>query len=264
MTRILAKPEFAPLRPFVREIITLHSDNLGDRYGSFKFFADGFPGIMFIQSENNAYLNVSERKLSSLFLYGQTVKPIEIGTTGSFSFIIFFLYPHVIKSLFGLDAHEITNSCLEFEYMPFRNVKDLVKKLEGNAYLEVKAEQIADYLLNVIITRSGNPDVAVMHATTGILQSKGEISLYTLQQELNITERTLQRRFLQNVGVTPQLFTRITKFNYTFSQLKQKKHSLLTDVAYDNGFSDQSHFNRTFKEFTGMTPGQYLLMFGNT
>ncbi len=31
----------------------------------------------------------------------------------------------------------------------------------------------------------------------------------------------------------------------------------LADIAYEAGFSDQSHFNRLFKRHTGMTPGQF-------
>jgi AraC-like DNA-binding protein len=31
----------------------------------------------------------------------------------------------------------------------------------------------------------------------------------------------------------------------------------LADIAGDAGFSDQSHFCRTFKLSTGLTPGQY-------
>jgi len=31
----------------------------------------------------------------------------------------------------------------------------------------------------------------------------------------------------------------------------------LSDVAYENGYADQSHFIRSFREFTGYTPSQY-------
>jgi AraC family transcriptional regulator len=31
----------------------------------------------------------------------------------------------------------------------------------------------------------------------------------------------------------------------------------LSEIALANGFADQSHFSRTFKRFTGMTPAVY-------
>lgn len=36
----------------------------------------------------------------------------------------------------------------------------------------------------------------------------------------------------------------------------------LSQVALDLGFADQSHFTRSFKRFTGMTPGQYRTFLG--
>ena len=36
----------------------------------------------------------------------------------------------------------------------------------------------------------------------------------------------------------------------------------LSRIALELGFADQSHFTRTFKRFTGMTPGQYRTLLG--
>ena len=36
----------------------------------------------------------------------------------------------------------------------------------------------------------------------------------------------------------------------------------LSQIALELGFADQSHFTRTFKRFTGMTPGQYRTLLG--
>ncbi|WP_084498367.1 helix-turn-helix domain-containing protein [Pedobacter sp. V48] len=33
---------------------------------------------------------------------------------------------------------------------------------------------------------------------------------------------------------------------------------LLTEVSFDLGYSDQSHFIRSFKEFTNLTPKEYI------
>jgi AraC family transcriptional regulator len=38
--------------------------------------------------------------------------------------------------------------------------------------------------------------------------------------------------------------------------LLQKTDLTLTEIAFDCGFSDQSHFIRVFKEVTGYSPGK--------
>ncbi len=41
------------------------------------------------------------------------------------------------------------------------------------------------------------------------------------------------------------------------SKLLLDKEIPLTEIAYSTGFSDQSHFTRTFKRFVGITPGAF-------
>lgn len=36
----------------------------------------------------------------------------------------------------------------------------------------------------------------------------------------------------------------------------------LTDYAYRNGYYDQSHFIKDFKLFSGLTPKEYVLKYG--
>jgi AraC-like DNA-binding protein len=84
-----------------------------------------------------------------------------------------------------------------------------------------------------------------------------EILSATLEN-LNISIRTFQRIFKKYVGVTPSQYRRICQFQFSFAQLRAKQFNKLTDVAFDNGFADQSHFIRSFREFTQITPQDYI------
>jgi AraC family transcriptional regulator len=41
------------------------------------------------------------------------------------------------------------------------------------------------------------------------------------------------------------------------SELLLNREIPLTEIAYSAGFSDQSHFTRVFRRFTGLTPGAF-------
>ncbi|HET8736285.1 MAG TPA: helix-turn-helix domain-containing protein [Pricia sp.] len=75
--------------------------------------------------------------------------------------------------------------------------------------------------------------------------------------ELQLSERTFVRKFKEYVDISPRMFDRICKFHSLLGQLQSADYSKLSDVASDHDFSDQSHFIRTFKEFTGMTPTEH-------
>jgi AraC-like DNA-binding protein len=64
--------------------------------------------------------------------------------------------------------------------------------------------------------------------------------------------------FEKNIGVSPNEFRKIHQFNRAFRQLNNRQFQNLSDIAYENGYADQSHYIRTFKAFTNITPKEYL------
>jgi AraC-like DNA-binding protein len=68
--------------------------------------------------------------------------------------------------------------------------------------------------------------------------------------------------FEKTIGVPPNQYRRICQFNAGFRQLQRRKFNKLSDIAFENAYADQSHYIRSFREFTGITPKDYL-NFGN-
>ena len=63
--------------------------------------------------------------------------------------------------------------------------------------------------------------------------------------------------FRDSVGLTPKLFSRIQRFQAVIGQLARGQRVEWAGVAADGGFYDQSHLNREFRAFAGVTPGEY-------
>lgn len=225
---------------------------------SMTYLADGLPGLMYHQTEHPVYKDGKEKNLSKLFLYGQTVKPIEITAFGPFKAIIIHLYPHVMKSLFGFDAHELRDGCVAFETLKDVRSAGLVGQLHDVQRTGQQIEILLANLQHRYYRLNIEPPHELQFATQQIINSRGNADLAAILKRLSISERTFERKFLTHVGVSPSLFKRICKFKSSLIELENNSYHLLTDVAYSQGFADQSHFNRTFKEFTGVSPKQYI------
>ncbi|HEY0677278.1 MAG TPA: AraC family transcriptional regulator [Chitinophagaceae bacterium] len=220
--------------------------------GTYRIFADGLVGLTFYESEDEVFFN--GHKSAQLFLYGQTVKPLEITYRSGFSVIVVYLQPYAIRYLFGIDASLLTDTCLDFTLINNQLTHDLLSA-EGTA---CRIELLLNYLLKKSESLKKPPDERMVWATDKIIRESGRISIASLQRELFLSERTFERQFLKTVGVTPSTFSKICRFNTAMNVLKNKNFTNLTGIAYEAGYSDQSHFIRNFKEFTSLTPSQYI------
>ena len=72
----------------------------------------------------------------------------------------------------------------------------------------------------------------------------------------NVHSVHLTRTFKKHFRSTPAEYMRKLRIERSMEQLSDPKISL-SQIALDSGFADQSHFTRTFKKLTGMTPNQF-------
>ena len=72
------------------------------------------------------------------------------------------------------------------------------------------------------------------------------------------TQKHLIDQFKKHAGLTPKYLHRILRFNDILNQIKQKERLTWTDIAYQTGFSDQSHFIKEFKHFSGFSPKEFI------
>jgi AraC-like DNA-binding protein len=116
---------------------------------------------------------------------------------------------------------------------------------------------LSDYLLHEHRRHHTQADEAVQYAIGQIMHAKGNLALKDLQQKLQLSERTLERKFNQAIGISPKLFSRICRFQESLQQLRAGNYDKLSDVAYEQAYFDQSYFIRVFKEFTGFSPLEF-------
>jgi len=240
------------LKNYIRYFWVLESDT-NEPAKKLLPLADGCPGIIFQHSTLGSLFHQRHEHLPEIFLYGQTVKPIELNVSGQFRTIGVCFYPYALKSMFGFDACELTDSCVDLTLL----VNNFKEPLLNASSLKNQIEIFSTHLDRHIKKSSYRVDQATEYALSQIVQAKGNLPLRDLQRKLKLSERGFQRRFNQHVGISPKLFSRVCRFQAALQQLKNNNYANLSDVAFDNGYADQSHFIRSFKEFAGFSPYQF-------
>lgn len=218
------------------------------------FFADGYPGLIFQESSNGLLINPHNKLMPDMFLYGQTINPIELVMTGSYKLIIFQLFPFVLKSFFDVVPKDLNDNCYNLEQLDNNTGTDTIKKLRKTKTVTNRIEIIASFLQSLFQEKQTELDFTISKAIEKIISKKGQLIIGDLCKELHLTERTFERRFFNAVGVTAKQFAKIIQFQQSLEQLTVKDYTKLTDIVYTNGFADQSHFIKVFKAFTGKTP----------
>ncbi|MGY3211977.1 DUF6597 domain-containing transcriptional factor [Mucilaginibacter sp. HD30] len=244
----------AALQPYVRYFWILESEEDASEK-NFRTMADGCPGIIFQHPDSGNFFQES-KKLPDAFLFGQTTRYAELNLSGKFSTVGVYLQPNALKALFRLKAEEFTDACLNLSLFA-KSGETLSEELTNTDQAGERVALISAYLTRQLEINVKRQDPAMDFALNQMIRSEGQIALAKLQNELQLTERSFHRKFKEHTGIAPKLFTRIIRFQASLKQLAATDYHKLSDLAYSHEYADQSHFIRSFKEFSGMSPMQF-------
>lgn len=240
------------LSKYVRTVLVLEgfSESEAD---ALPLFSNGMPAL-FCKTEKDGAGNENVRQVT---LFGKTVPQECWAITPHATIIAYFFKPFALAALFGLPAATLAKNPVDLEsWDPLKN-NALRTQLTYAASTSRKSE-VLDHLLIHQLEQNNKECEVIQYATDQIMCNSGTEVLAGILKTLNINKRTFQRVFKKYVGVSPTHYRRICQFQFVFAQLRSGKFDTLTDIAYENGFADQSHFIRSFREFTKTTPNSYL------
>ena len=101
---------------------------------------------------------------------------------------------------------------------------------------------------------------AVQRAVQLIRQYQGRMSIEQLCGQLGIGRRTLEKQFIEKVGISPKHYSRVVRFNALQRYRINHPQTSWLDLAYDFGYFDQAHLIKDFYHFTGTSPVHYAAM----
>ncbi len=218
---------------------------------------NGLPGIAF--QHRDGYSPIEEIRTRfggvtstpNLFVYGQMTEPgVMRYRAGQFTSTQVVLKPHALQTLLGLNASVLTNNLVDLSEFSAGRLNMQLMEADSD---QQRVNLITRFLISKL-QQAKSQDCLVEESLRFIHKHSPSVTVKSLLERFNLSERQFEKRFSQTVGLTPNFYIRVKRFNEAIRLMKTQPFAKLTDVAYALNYYDQSHFIRDIKAFSGITP----------
>lgn len=247
------------LLPFIKHYLFLQHKEKDTR--KFRLFSDGNTGMVF-SFGHNLITDKNELLLHGLptsFLYGQPTQFRDIYLLKETSLIIVVFQPAGLHQLTGISADELRDKIITADYLFGKEVSTLQEKLTVVFPVINKFNLLNAFFTSWVSKRVLSNQLLTAASLQFIIKNKGLVTMTQLVKFTGYTERHIERKFMECVGIPPKKFGNIVKLHHFLSRLKgQTCNEYLTGLAYETGYADQSHLIKEFRKYTGVTPKNYV------
>jgi AraC-like DNA-binding protein len=244
------------LSSYIRHYIFL--ENAGNECKQLRLFTDGSTGLI-ISGSRNFYAADSNDQVPSSFFYGQPAGYKDFTAAGSFSMIAVVFQPYFFNVLLNISAKEVKNQIISAEDVLKNELLSFQEDLLTGTDPRSIIIKLNHFFSRSMSGKMNYDDELIRVVQQFMLKNKGSVSSKELELFTGYSERHLERKFENYMGITPKKYGNIIRLHHFINLLKENAGSESTAcLSYDSGYSDQSHLIKDFKSNTGLTPNQYL------
>jgi len=259
----------------------LHEEVLLERTNE---LAEGQDDIIFLLSGIFPYSAQQETQLlpeqASAFICAHAVSSVLTMPSNTFfrSVTIAVSRQH-LRKLFGKILHPVVASILEdkeniayetsISPEMIRTAGEMLhqpvsESLESQ-YYKLKCEELLCYIFDLLMQREAAPtsgmhinDIKAIYAIKFTLQSQLDKSpdIASLAREAGMSEPKMRKLFKQTFGKGVFEYYQFMRMQEAARLLKEKRLTV-SEVGYQLGFTNLSHFSRVFEQHIGMKPKKY-------
>lgn len=247
------------LQSFVKCFWTLDDDGVVENPTKQRVLPDGCMEMIFHYGD--LYQQYFEDGSSIIqprsFVFGQITTYIEIAPTGNTGLVAARFLPDGLSPFLEIAVSSLTNKAVPVDDV----FGDKGKLLEEHVIAATDNRERIKLIESFLLSRLVDPqtiNVITKNCVDIIFQSQGQLDVIELAGKLKINRRNMERKFVAAIGMSPKQLSRVVRLQATLKMLDQKNFSSLTSLAYENGYYDQAHFIKDFKEFTGISPKSFF------
>ena len=189
------------------------------------------------------------------FVAGLDDGPALVDSTGGGMAMQIDFTPIGAHRVFKIPMHLVSHGTTELSDLLGSEVDRLVERLFEAPDWQTRFWILDEYLLPKV---SKGQASEIDWAWRRLYDSRGLISISSLNDQLGWSRKRLVRVFRECVGVPPKTLSRILRFRRALEALSSQRVVNASLVAAECGYSDQAHMIREFSALSGATPVELL------
>lgn len=191
----------------------------------------------------------------NIFFFGFKDKHILMKQQGAILTIGASFFPAGFYPFFGIPVSEFRDHAFALDTILNKTAHEIESRLNETDTIPGKIELLEGFFLEQLDQNTQMP-LGTNKLLSHFSSSGMNIDDFCLTNEVH--PRKFERLFNKYIGTTPKLFSRISRFQVTLTNLTKKQPKSLTTLAHELEFYDQPHFINDFKSFTGVSPSKFI------
>lgn len=176
------------------------------------------------------------------------------------SFGIFF-QPMGVRQLFGIPGRLLVNHEYTAVDVIGKSIFEVRERMAETRCFDARVRIMEGHLMAAAAKASAC--TVIMASARRIVREQGALRVSELADQTSLSVRQYERRFLDEVGITPKLFARITRYQMAMdAKVTTPARSWLT-IAHEFGYHDQMHMIKDFQMLSGDSPSGILSKWGD-
>ena len=203
-------------------------------------------------------LSLSESALQpQSFISGQSVGFSDVQSTGKIEMITVVFQPYAVRPLLHIPGYLFHGQNISTDAVEDVELSDLAKRVT-DTFDNIACIRLIEQFFIRRLYSFAEYNMRRMSAVFHEIDLQPQISISQMSEVACLSSKQFGRIFADYVGTTPKEMVRIVRMQRALSVLQQNMAAPFVQVAYECGFSDQSHM---IKEFSCRIPFRLCSLF---
>ncbi|WP_226002234.1 helix-turn-helix domain-containing protein [Paenibacillus sp. BJ-4] len=154
----------------------------------------------------------------------------------------------------GMPTHLFTGGNYRLEDIWPENIEIISERIFEARDFNERVRVMDEYLIQLLLRRRTNDCDLMKNLLHRIFVSSGGMSVKELAEREAISERQLNRKFGQWIGISPKKFSEVVRFQSVLHSIQSGGSLDWMELALKHNFFDQAHLIRDFRRFYGDSP----------